>query len=329
MSVKHTCLEEPAGKEKAGTDLFSVLALGHDFLAENGLGLWVCNFCCCKRVVGMVRAGLVPIPKAIVSLAGKDSTFARQINDFLRRPKHVRQALVVHGLHMRFDRMADCYGVALACERLVRAQWQNIERFEHRPSAHSGFEPPRGLRKVKQATVLNPLRATTGVFLCIGDMAELEELTYEGPVVWHATDRKIAGLQRTLPHGAESLVAHLPDTLVRLAFEGDCFALHEFRFGYALRDRVRAGGFPVLREVRLGSLFFSLIKLDAVETLRALQGVASLRVLELGTERSEWGGGWWNVGMLARAVQRFRTARADVEVLSVVEELRAESPSSP
>ena len=56
---------------------------------------------------------------------------------------------------------------------------------------------------------------------------------------------------------------------------------------------------------------------------------ASLKVLELGTERSEWGGGWWNVPVLARAVQRFRTARADVEVLSVVEELRAESPSSP
>jgi hypothetical protein len=265
-----------------------------------------------------------------VSLAGKDVQIAHAIMDYLRLLKAgARQRLVLKGLRMDFGGMRSAVVVSRACDRLLKnpKHQEDIEWFEYSPPRDKyDFVQPLCAQNVKTATVVNTLKATAGMFQMIGGMTQLRDLTYEGPVVTHGKDLLINGVVETLPSGQETLVAHLPDTLERLEFQGDCFSLHEFRFGYAWRDRVKAGGFPVLREVRLGSMFLSLIGLDARETLLALEGLASLRVLELGVERCEWGGGWWKVGILARAVKRFRLARPEVQVVALLEELRAASP---
>ncbi len=126
MSVKRSCVEGmsvkriPGGQDQDGMDLLDLLTLEPVFLRENGLGIHVYNYGCCKRMLTLVRSGHVAVGPVLVSLAGKDQTVARQIMDYLRLPKLVWTGLVLWGLHMRMDRMTGCFEVSLtvreACE---------------------------------------------------------------------------------------------------------------------------------------------------------------------------------------------------------------------
>jgi hypothetical protein len=313
-----------------------VLELGHEFLKQNGISLGL-RYGVCRRVVELVHSGDVPIPDVMVSLAGKDYRIYDAIMDYLRLPAGARQHLVLKGLRMHFGEMAGAVLVSRACDKLMNdpKHQEDIEWFEYSPPRDEyDFVQPLCAKNAKTATLRNPLRATKGMFEMIRGMTGLQDLTYEGPVVQTVDDFRISkdpkrrgdAKYEALPDGQTTLVSYLPDSLVRLAFVDNSFSLHQFRFGYALRDRLAKGGFPVLREVRLGSMFFSLPRQDARETLRVLQGLASLEVLELGVERCKWGGGWWQVGALVRTVERFKLARPDVQVISLLEELQAASP---
>jgi hypothetical protein len=320
MSVKHTCLEEPAGKEKAGTDLFSVLALGRDFLAENGLGLRVYNYWCCKRVLGMVRAGLVPIPRVMVSLAGRDYQAAEEIALYLRRSRDFAQPLVVEDMDMSVSGMRGVSGrISHECCRLAHKQRQNIKRFSWSPQSPFVRSPPFCLENVEVAIFDNRLRVTAAMFRCLEKMAKLKKLEVHGSVVVHegdevARDWREPHASVAVPADKKTLVSWLPDTLEELDLT-DSFIWADFLFGNALRDRVAKGGFAVLKFVCLAGLFRQMSGHDAHYTLLGLQGVASLEVLELGVKAASWNDGWDMRETHVAAAADFKAKRPGVRVI--------------